>query len=208
MNLKFFFGVLAGGLVFLLSGQALAHNVTVFAWVEGNTVFGESKFSGGRRPKGAEVIVWDARGGELLRTRTDDNGEFSFELPEKIPMRIELIAGMGHKGEWKITMADLGEDDAADPPDTPPAAKAAASAKDDPKKTVAPAGPCLDDAQLASLVEKAVANAVGQKLKPVMKFMADLEEKGPSVNDVMGGIGYIFGLMGVAAYFMSRRKKG
>jgi hypothetical protein len=33
-------------LLLLPFGQALAHNVTVFAWVEGDTVHVESKFSG------------------------------------------------------------------------------------------------------------------------------------------------------------------
>ena len=40
----------AAALLLLLAAQPLAHNVTVFAWVEGDTVHVESKFSGGRRP--------------------------------------------------------------------------------------------------------------------------------------------------------------
>lgn len=34
---------------------------------------------------------------------------------------------------------------------------------------------------------------------------ADLDK--PGLNDIFGGIGYIFGLFGVAAYVSSRRKK-
>lgn len=97
----------------LSSGNALAHKVTVFAWVEGDTVFGESKFSGGKKAQNAQIIVWDVNGKELLRTQTNEKGDFSFPIPEKTAMRIELIAGMGHKGEWTIPLEDLGETAAA-----------------------------------------------------------------------------------------------
>ena len=93
----------------LLTGNALAHKVTVFAWVEGDTVLGESKFSGGRKAQNSEIIVRDMNGKELLRTRTNDKGDFSFPIPEKTAMRIELIAGMGHKAEWTIPLEELGE---------------------------------------------------------------------------------------------------
>ena len=48
---------LSAAVLLLLSfSLALAHNVTVFAWVEGDTVHVESKFSGGRRPVAALVV--------------------------------------------------------------------------------------------------------------------------------------------------------
>jgi len=57
---------------------ALAHKVNVFAWIEGDTVHTESKFSGGRRAKGATVEVYDAADLLLLSGKTDDRGCFSF----------------------------------------------------------------------------------------------------------------------------------
>jgi len=32
-------------------------------------------------------------------------------------------------------------------------------------------------------------------------------DRGPTVSEILGGIGYILGLMGVGAYFHYRRKK-
>ena len=211
MNLKFIGRILCCfTLVFLFSGQALAHKVTVFAWVEGNQVFGECKFSGGKRAKNAEIIVWDSQDNELLRTRTDANGQFSYTIPKKSAMRIELVAGMGHKGEWKIPIEELGDDVGTVTMDeaTPVPAPVVVPAGED-SENVAPATvPSLSDAQFEAMVERAVDKSLNKKLKPVMTILADMEEKGPSVNDVMGGIGYIFGLAGVAAYFKSRQKKG
>lgn len=193
-------------LFFILSGgNALAHKVTVFAWVEGDTVLGETKFSGGKKAQNAEIIVWDLNGKELLRTQTNEKGEFSFPIPEKTAMRIELIAGMGHKAEWTIPLEDLGE------------TIAAASARDEgipaPEPAATPdsgqalqAAGSMDQAQLESIVEKAVTRALNKKITPLTKMVADLEQKGPSMNEILGGIGYIFGLMGVAMYFSSRKK--
>ena len=65
----------------------------------------------------------------------------------------------------------------------------------------------IDSAQLEAIVEKAVTTALNKKITPLTKMVADLEQKGPSINDIIGGIGYIFGLMGVAIYFSSRKKQ-
>jgi len=192
--------------LFLMNGSALAHKVTVFAWVEGDTVFGESKFSGGRKAQGAEVIVWDMEGKELLRTQTDEEGDFSFPVPRKTGMRIELIAGMGHKGEWTIRPEEVGEiapvsGDSADKTADAPAAELPPLQPETPNLSAPPA----DRAEMQSLIEKSVEKSLDRKLKPLLKMMADLQQKGPTVNDIVGGIGYIFGLMGVAMYFKSRQ---
>jgi len=50
----------------LCAVAAWAHKVTIFAWVEGDTVYTQSKFSGGRKAKGATVVVYDKEGNQLL----------------------------------------------------------------------------------------------------------------------------------------------
>ena len=190
----------------LSSGNALAHKVTVFAWVEGDSVLGESKFSGGKKPHTAEIIVWDLNGKELLRTQTNETGEFSFPVPAKTAMRIELIAGTGHKGEWTIPLEDLGETIAPESSRDEGTPGPEPAAKPDSGQAAQAAG-SIDPAQLESIVEKAVTTALNKKITPLTKMVADLTQKGPSMNEIIGGIGYIFGLMGVAIYFSSRRKK-
>lgn len=193
-------------LFILSSGNALAHKVTVFAWVEGDTVLGESKFSGGKKAQNSEIIVWDLNGKELLRTRTNEKGEFSFPIPEKTAMRIELIAGMGHKAEWTIPLEDLEETVVAESTRAEEIKTPEPAAKTDSGQAVQTAV-SIDPAQLEAIVEKAVTKALNKKITPLTKMVADLEQKGPSINEILGGIGYIFGLMGVAMYFSSRRKK-
>ncbi|MDZ7582574.1 MAG: hypothetical protein U5R30_18845 [Deltaproteobacteria bacterium] len=203
--------VITAMLLLLSSSQALAHNVTVFAWVEGDTVYIESKFSGGRRPMGAPVEVYDDGGNLLLKGVTDGNGEFSFKVPKKTTMKVVLLAGMGHKGEWTIPLSDL-EDLEIDtaPRAAESGAAPTAATEGQPTGSAAPAMsgyPLFAEYVTAAEVRKAVEDALDSKLKPVMKLLAETRQAGPSVADVLGGIGYIFGLIGVAAYFSSKRRK-
>ena len=80
----------------------LAHNVTVFAWVEGDRVHVETKFSGGRKAKSAPIEVYDSEGNLLLTGRTDAEGAFAFSAPQKSDLNIVLLAGMGHRAEWTV----------------------------------------------------------------------------------------------------------
>ena len=98
---------------FLILPSAHAHKVTVFAWAEGDRVFTESKFSGGKMVKAGKVEVFDNRGTLLLEGRTDDHGAFAFQAPAITDLKIVLTAGMGHKNSWQLSAADLGEGDLA-----------------------------------------------------------------------------------------------
>jgi nickel transport protein len=37
--------------------------------------------------------------------------------------------------------------------------------------------------------------------------LSELQQEGPTVKDIFAGIGYILGLVGIAAYVHSRKKK-
>jgi nickel transport protein len=84
-----------------------AHRVNVFAWVEGDTVYVESKWPGGKPVTGGNVVVTDSQGIELLTGETNDQGDFSFKVPKRDDLTITLIAGMGHQATWKIAASDI-----------------------------------------------------------------------------------------------------
>jgi len=198
-------------LLLLPFSQALAHNVTVFAWVEGDTVHVESKFSGGRRPVAAPVEVYDTRGNLLLKGVTDEKGEFSFKVPKKTEMKVVLLAGMGHKGEWIIPFSDL-EAVGADTMTQAAETNSPSSIPTDPNqaKSAIPAvggNPVPAGYVTTAEIRNAVEGALDTKLKPIMKLLVETRQSGPSVTDILGGIGYIFGLIGVAAYFSAKRRK-
>ena len=187
-------------LCLLWSGSAMAHRVTVFAWVEGETVHTVSKFSGGKRVNGGEVFVYDLNAGEknlspLLSGKTDSQGEFSFKIPKKTAMRIVIQAGMGHRGEWTIPLSEINPREPS--PETP------VSQED--RHGTSEEGAAASAVNLGQM-RHALEQSLDQKLSPVLKMLAESQDKGPTLHDILGGIGYIFGLMGLAAYMHFRRK--
>lgn len=95
------------GLLWIGTESVDAHRVNVFAWVEGDSVFVESKFSGSKRVNAAEIIVTDGSGTQLLSGKTDENGKFSFKIPQKSDLKIVLLAGTGHRAEWTIAASEI-----------------------------------------------------------------------------------------------------
>ncbi len=193
---------------FLATPAAHAHRVSIFAWVDGNMVHTESKFAGGRMVKGGVVRVFDLEGNLLLEGKTDDNGEFSFQVPKRAALRLELEAGMGHKNEWTIAAEELGEAQPAQPEGDAKAENVPSETISAPPDAVSPSPAVggISGKEMEQIVEQAVEKAVDKKLKPVMIVLSELSDPGPKMSDVAGGIGYILGLVGVGAYFNSRKK--
>jgi len=182
--------LLASILVISSDLPALAHKVIIFGWVEGDTVFTESKFAGGKRAVGAQVQVFDKEGKQLLEGKTDNRGKFSFKIPRLTDLRIVLTAGMGHKAEWTIPESEILE----------------ARADLESKKGGEPSQPIevgLSKEEIKGLIEE----SLDRKLSPIVRMMTESKSKGPSITEIVGGIGYIFGLMGIALYFKNRGKK-
>lgn len=183
----------------ILSSSALAHKVFISAWVEGDTVFTESGFGGGKAAKGAKVTVLDADGALLLEGKTDDEGAFSFPAPKIADLTIVLDAGVGHQATWTVSAAELAGSDAgpADGVSTTPAEETASDA-------AVSATPGLS----AREVEEIVARQLDEKLRPLNRMMAESRDRGPTLSDILGGIGYILGLVGLSAYIRFRKGRG
>jgi len=177
-------------LIISSNSPALAHKVTIFAWVEGDSVFIESKFVGGRKATGAQVLVFDREGNQLLEGKTNNKGEFSFKIPKLTDLRIVLNAGMGHKAEWRIPESEI---------------KEAGGISE--KKKAGAYSQSIDAALSKQEIKELIDESLDRKLRPVVRMITESQSKGPSVTEILGGVGYIFGLMGVALYFRNRGKK-
>ncbi len=185
-------------LVFLLTADtAFAHKVIVFGYVEGDTVHTESKFSSGKKAQNSRITVYDVQGEKLAEGRTDPDGAFAFKPPRKTTLKIVLDAGAGHRAEWVIPQAEFDEAQTAHPlsENHPPINPDVQSSVSPPVTSTF----TLDD------VRTVVANELEKKIKPVRQMLMDNQNQGPSMQDILGGIGYIFGLIGIAAYFHSKK---
>jgi nickel transport protein len=192
-----------------LLNSASAHRVNIFAWVEGDTVFVESKFPGGRKVMGGKIIVVDSMGNELLNGVTNDQGEFSFQVPKPTDLKIILSAGEGHQAEWTITATDLAQTSTATAKESSPAKSASSETPRMTPGSSSPAEPGVTIPPVALQdLEALIEGILDKKLKPITKMLIDAQDRGPSLRDILGGIGYILGLAGIAAYVQSRKKKG
>jgi len=195
--------------LFLWADSAAAHRVTIFGWIEGDTVYTESQYPDGKRVKNGKILVYNAENKELLTGTTSDNGEFSFKIPKTSALRVVIQAGMGHQGEWTFSGEEIQaafgeavnagatEPSAPEPTAQPAVTKSTAPAVSEPQT------PAPDLGQLEQMMER----VMDKKLQPITRMLAQMEQKGPTANDIFGGIGYILGLAGVAAYFLSRKNQ-
>ncbi len=193
-------------LILLNVSSALAHGVSVFAWVQGDTVHTQSKFMGGKRPNQALIEVFDKTGNLLLKGKTDTQGLFSFQAPKISDMQIVLTAGMGHRAVWALSKEDFLE--TAVEPENQQQINAITSEKSiqsDLKTKIVDVSTenGLSAAEVTALVE----SILDRKLKPLMDRITALNENRISLSDILGGIGYIVGLVGLAAYMQYRGKR-
>ena len=197
-------------LVVISAGNVFAHKVIVFAWVDGNTINTESKFHGGKMAQNARVEVYGPENELLVEGETDTEGLFSFPVPKKCDLKIVTKAGTGHQGEWKVEASELSDSSAPDTPGTSspvdrksPEPKAIQDTAD--KVVAQPALP--QDYLTAAEVDRIVNAALDKKMKPVTEKLSRLlnSEHSPGIPDILGGIGYILGLVGVGAYVRYRK---
>jgi nickel transport protein len=212
LNFKFFPHLILVVLWLCASaGSAFAHKAIIFAWVEGDTVFTQSKFSRGRKAIDSIVVVYDTEGNQLLDGKTDKNGEFSFKVPKKSALKVVLKASMGHMAEWTIpakeVLAAVG-DIAHSPMENAPNKGSKETSKDPATvktKTAnsLPAHVYLERQALQQMIDK----SLDKKLAPITNMLAKTMDREPGITEILGSIGYILGLVGIALYVSNRRRK-
>jgi nickel transport protein len=193
--------------------SAQAHKVNVFAYLEGDRVVVEGYFGGNVKARDCTVEVLDETGKKIHEGKTDEKGIYSFRLAE-LPafagdLRIVLEAGMGHKAEYTLSASDIPGSAAKD---QPPKEQSRETAAEEPQshRIAVPSQP-VDDAALRSALE----SALDKKLEPIVRMLGQqekllLEQKygGPKLSDIVGGFGWILGLVGIATFLWGRNRSG
>lgn len=106
--------LLIGGLMILgMAASAYAHAAVLWCYIEGDTVYVEAFFMGGKKVQNGQIVVVDANEKKLLEGTTDKEGNFSFKPPIKDDMKILLILDAGHASTFDLTKQDF-EDAAAE----------------------------------------------------------------------------------------------
>ncbi|GAB6187936.1 hypothetical protein [Thermopirellula anaerolimosa] len=198
--------------VMLCGSTASAHTLYIFAAQKGAQVEGKVYFRGGSGAAGAKVEVYDANGNKAQELTCDEEGRFHFQPGFSGKMRLVGILEDGHATEYELDAADFASSGGVSEADTaisPGAATPAntsgnASAQKETRIATESAPPApeksgSDPGRLAAAVEQLQAQ--------VVRLREDIQTARSTTGwrDVLGGIGYILGLTGVAFYLSARR---
>jgi hypothetical protein len=216
--------ILVGLLVIAWAAPGEAHEIDVFASVDGRSIIGRAKMMGGAPVTSAPVTAFDPGGDVLAKTVTDDSGEFAFGLEFRCDHRIEVDAGGGHLGLHTVRMAELPTDLLPRGPhsERPPRA----SAKDKPPQPKSESGHSSEDSSAHSHTHSpgnSMAHshadssheptsqedrlaAIDRQLQALRQDIDQYQSR-LRIQDIVGAVGYILGLMGLAYYLGVRRKE-
>ncbi len=91
------------------AGYAFAHKVIIFAWVEDGYIHTESSFGSKAKARNCRITVVDEKGRVVHEGMTDQEGNYSFKIPEKIDsdLILKLDAGTGHQARWRLSKEEL-----------------------------------------------------------------------------------------------------
>ncbi|OLQ80590.1 hypothetical protein BIT28_15760 [Photobacterium proteolyticum] len=181
--------LLSVSLLAVSSTSAYAHRMKAFSWVEGEAIEGEAYFTNGQMAADSTVeLLVDQK--VVATTQSDEEGQFRFEALAAGDYQIRTDAGQGHVATYYISASEFSVDES------------------DMDIVVEPSGPEASQSQktVDSTLSKAqVEQAVAKAIRPLREQLDQYEAK-VRLHDILGGIGYIFGLFGLFVLYRSRRQ--
>jgi nickel transport protein len=181
---------------------ALAHKVVVFATCTGKTIDGEVYFHGGAAARNVKVTLAGPDGQVVGETQTDEEGKFTFPVRFRCDHKVIADAGGGHGAEYIVPAEELPEGlpppEGGDQPGgtRPEQAKPTAPAPTSPAPNSSPGQENLE------AKTEAIAHQLAALRSDLNQYKNELR-----LRDVLGGLGYILGIMGVVFYFLGVRRK-
>ncbi len=191
---------------------AMAHRVNIFAYTEGPLIRAECGFPGGKKVRGGSVEVLDRKTGELLAGgKTDEQGLFSAVITEKMRsapegLLLRVRAGEGHRNETALSPEELaalpglnqgGTPAGVSRTDSPQPEAEASRTQETPRRSALPA---VTAGELESLVD----GIVERRMLVLQREIAQARDE-VRLRDITGGIGWLIGLAGIAAWSARRR---
>jgi len=189
------------------SSATWAHKVIFDVYPSGSVIEGELGFSNGDMAPEQLILVQTEAGVELAQIYTDSDGFFAYTPSQKMAMIFVADLGSGHVAKASVALEDLVDGHSDDG-----GSNVAMSTSTGNAKPVAVTQTEVKPVQLAMPKANATQASVAQELskltselKQMRRELKAYKEK-HNLQTVLGGIGYILGLVGLAYYFAARRK--
>jgi nickel transport protein len=185
-------------MIFLLSvlhtETVCAHKASLFAYREGSTVYTEAYFVDGTPCRNAEITARATDGTVVAEGYTDHGGLFSFPYALSGDLTISVRAGMGHGGEFLLTV------DKSDTLGSTPEGGDLTGEGLEGDYTIE-GGTTPNEAAIERIVE--------EKIGPIRDSVREIRvaQGKPTLGKVLGGLGWILGLAGAYLWGVTRGKK-
>lgn len=213
------FVALATAIVFGLaaSGSAFAHNIVSGVYADGMMVEGEIGFSNGdMAAAGVMVEVLNDAGEKLGETALVEGGMFAYQASAVQKHIFKANLSSGHIAEMVIEADELSADTASTAStasgsgslvvaSAEPANNSTMAITADASNTPSESAGSIALGVTATELQAMIRSTVAQQVRPLQKELRAYKEK-VMFRDIAGGLGFIFGLFGVAAWMASKRK--
>lgn len=188
---------------------AFAHKLKVFAFVAGDRIEGSTYFAGGGKARGAHIRIQDAQNNLLAELQPDSDGGFSYRVQAPVEHVVIASSADGHRAEWRIGAAELMAGFPAGQDVMPSASDAGQPALDAASTQRHHASTAGRDAESRETLDRhtiaAIEQAVARQLHPLREQLLAAQDRA-RLQDILGGIGYILGLTGLALWWHARSK--
>ena len=190
----------------LVSTPALAHKLKVFAMAEGRDIRGSVYFAGGGPAVGCHVEVRDFEGRVLATVSPDREGRFTYQAQAPMDHMLVAVSDDGHEARWTLAATDLTGS-------FPGAAFAASSAGQVSPADAQPIGSAIQPqtatgqtpVQLDPATLAAIETLLARQIRPLREEL-DAAQDQARLHDILGGVGTIFGIVGLALWWGARRR--
>ncbi len=189
----------------LLPADSHAHRVNLFAWFNGEKVVGKAYYSNGRPAEHAKIEIIGTRIGSRISCTTDEKGRFSFRPPGMDIYRLILHAGQGHRA---TTLVHVKINKLTKNQDNLPSMKGKDLPKSPGNHGFSSVEALGKNGSSSKDVAKVVDKVLKVRLQPLYRAIEDIaiSQSRIKIKDVVSGLGYIIGIMGIWAYMSSKRK--
>ncbi|MCX7916647.1 MAG: hypothetical protein N2589_00750 [bacterium] len=179
-------------LTFLMFSILLyTHKINVFTYQEGNKIFVEGYFPDGKPVKNSKIEIYNEKEERILEGKTDESGIFSFNIPESEKIKIILTSDEGHRTE---TFMELKKEKKLKSERVEEKLDKFKEIKEKEEKIE------IDKEEIKRIVEDTIEKKINDFIREYKK-----EREKEKVQDIIGGIGYIIGILGIYFYFLGKK---
>ncbi len=191
--------------LFLCLQNVYGHRIDVFCYTEDNVIKCYSKFSTGTPVRYGKYQVY-IRKKLIYEGKSDDQGNFVYKIPKELlnnpkDLKIVCIAEMGHENYWIVKKEEYATNIQKEPSSDNDFFDEEEDLSKENKTTQTTHQASIDIIRL----EKSIRKIIASELSPIKLELVKLQEPKIDLRDILGGIGYIFGIMGIIMYFKSQK---